>query len=90
MSKAEHYINQATTERVRSRGLIRKVAIEAARIQRTETTANAVEAFKQMCPSQSVRGCASVIHRKETQSSRCDGNCKRIKYLINAMERREA
>lgn len=33
MSKAEHYINQATTERVRSRGLIRKVATEAARIQ---------------------------------------------------------
>lgn len=90
MNKAENYINQATVERVRSRGLIRKVATEAARIQRDETKANAVEAFKQMCPSRSARGCASVIHRQETQSSRCDGNCKRIKYLINAMERREA
>lgn len=90
MSKAEIYISQATAERVRSRGLIRKVATEAARIQRDETKANAVEAFKQMCPSRSARGCASVIHRQETQSSRCDGNCKRIKYLINAMERREA
>lgn len=90
MSKAETYINQATAERVRSRGLIRKVATEAARIQRDETKTNAVEAFKQMCPSRSARGCASVIHRQETQSSRCDGNCKRIKYLINAMERREA
>lgn len=90
MNKAEQYIKQATTERVRSRGLIRKVATEAAQIQRTETTASAVEAFKQMCPSRSARGCASVIHRTETQSTRCDGNCKRIKYLLNAMERREA
>lgn len=90
MSKAEQYIKQATSERVRSRGLIRQVATEAARIQRDETTVNAIEAFKQMCPSRSARGCASVTHRAETQSTRCDGNCRRIKYLINAMGRREA
>jgi hypothetical protein len=34
MSKVKQYIEQATNERIRSRGLIRKVAIEAARIQR--------------------------------------------------------
>ena len=33
MSKVKQYIEQATNERIRSRGLIRKVAIEAARIQ---------------------------------------------------------
>ena len=33
MSKVKQYIEQATSERIRSRGLIRKVAIEAARIQ---------------------------------------------------------
>ena len=37
MSKVKQYIEQATNERIRSRGLIRKVAIEAARIQRDET-----------------------------------------------------
>jgi len=31
MNKAEHYIQQATTERVRSRALIRTVATEAIR-----------------------------------------------------------
>lgn len=39
MSKVKQYIEQATNERIRSRGLIRKVAIEAARIQRDRNEA---------------------------------------------------
>ena len=89
MNKAEHYIQQTTTERVRSRGLIRTVAKEAIRIQREETTANAVTVFKQMCPSRVSKGCANVTHKKETQSTRCDGNCKRIKYLLAGMNKLE-
>ena len=73
MNKAEHYIQQTTTERVRSRGLIRTVATEAIRIQREETIANAVTVFKQMCPSRVGKGCANATHKKETQSTRCDG-----------------
>jgi len=49
MSKVKQYIEQATNERIRSRGLIRKVAIEAARIQRDETRRQAIEVYKQMC-----------------------------------------
>ena len=51
MSKVKQYIEQVTCERIRSRGLIRKVAIEAARIQREETRRQAIEVYKQMCPS---------------------------------------
>ena len=45
MSKVKQYIEQATNERIRSRGLIRKVAIEAARIQRDETRRQADSVF---------------------------------------------
>ena len=51
MSKVKQYIEQATHERIRSRGLIRKIAIEAARMQRDETRRQAIEVYKQMCPS---------------------------------------
>ena len=67
MSKVKQYIEQATNERIRSRGLIRKVAIEAARIQRDETRRQAIEVYKQMCPSKNCKGCASRIHKQETQ-----------------------
>lgn len=85
MSKVKQYIEQATNERIRSRGLIRKVAIEAARIQRDETRRQAIE----MCPSKNCKGCASRIHKQETQSTRCDGNCARIRLLINGLDRIE-
>ena len=85
MSKVKQYIEQATNERIRSRGLIRKVDIEAARIQRDET----IEVYKQMCPSKNCKGCASRIHKQETQSTRCDGNCARIRLLINGLDRIE-
>ena len=42
MSKVKQYIEQATHERIRSRGLIRKIAIEAARMQRDETRRQAM------------------------------------------------
>lgn len=89
MNKVEQYINNATAEKVRSRGLIRKVSTEAARIQRNETRRHAIEAFKALCPSKVSKGCASVVHKNETQSTRCDGNCARIKYLINLIDKQE-
>ena len=46
MSKVKQYIEQATHERIRSRGLIRKIAIEAARMQRDETRRQAIEVYK--------------------------------------------
>ena len=67
MSKVKQYIEQATNERIRSRGLIRKVAIEAARIQREETRRQAIEVYKQMCPSKNCKGCASRIHKQYLQ-----------------------
>lgn len=67
----------------------RKVAIEAARIQRDETRRQAIEVYKQMCPSKNCKGCASRIHKQETQSTRCDGNCARIRLLINGLDRIE-
>ena len=63
MSKVKQYIEQATHERIRSRGLIRKIAIEAARMQRDETRRQAIEVYKQMCPSKNCKGCASRIHK---------------------------
>ena len=87
MSKVKQYIEQATHERIRSRGLIRKIAIEAARMQRTRR--QAIEVYKQMCPSKNCKGCASRIHKQETQSTRCDGNCARIRLLINGLDRIE-
>lgn len=89
MSKVKQYIEQVTNERIRSRGLIRKVAIEAARMQRDETRRQAIEVYKQMCPSKNCKGCASRIHKQETQSTRCDGNCARIRLLINGLDRIE-
>lgn len=89
MSKVKQYIEQATNERIRSRGLIRKVAIEAARIQREETRQLAIEVFKQACPSRNCKGCASRIRKQETQSTRCDGECARIRLLINGLDRME-
>lgn len=90
MSKAKQYIEQATAERVRSRGLIRKVATEAVRIQREETRRQAIEVYKQACPSRNCKGCASRIHKQETQSTRCDGECARIRLLVNGLDRMEA
>lgn len=90
MNKATKYIKNATTERVRSRGLIRSVATEAARLQREETRQNAIEVYKHMCPSKVSKGCASRIHKEETKSTRCDGCCARIKFLVNGMDRLEA
>lgn len=89
MNKAEKYIAIATAEKVRSRGLIKSVATEAARLQREETRLNAIEVYKQMCPSKISRGCASQVHKNETKSTRCDGCCARIKFLVNGLDRLE-
>lgn len=89
MSKASRYIDTATAESARSRGLIKKVATEAARLQREETRRNAIEVYKQMCPSKVSKGCASQIHKEETKSTRCDGCCARIKFLVNGLDRLE-
>ena len=43
-----------------------------------------------MCPSKNCKGCASRIHKQETQSTRCDGDCARIRLLINGLDRIEA
>lgn len=90
MSKVKQYIEQATSDRIRSRGLIRKVATEAAQIQREETRRQAIEVYKQACPSRNCKGCASRIHKQETQSTRCDGECARIRLLVNGLDRMEA
>ena len=50
MTTVKQYNEQATYERIRSRGLIRKVAIEAARIQRDETRRQAIDVYNQLCP----------------------------------------
>ena len=65
MSKVKQYIEQATHERIRSRGLIRKIAIEAARMQRDETRRQAIEVYKQMCPSKVVQ--AGYTNRKRSR-----------------------
>lgn len=90
MNKADKYIAIATAEKVRSRCLIKKVATEAARLQREETRRNAIEVYKQMCPSKVSKGCASRIHKAETKTTRCDGCCARIKFLVNGLDRLEA
>lgn len=48
-----------------------------------------VEAYKTLCPSRNNRGCSSRIHKAETQSTKCDGNCARIKYLVNTINKIE-
>lgn len=90
MSKASKFIQEATAEKVRSRGLIKKVAIEAVNIARSETISKAVEVHKRTCPSRSSRGCNSYIHRRETKNTKCDGNCARVKYFINGLNKLEA
>jgi len=90
MNKAKQYIETATSEKVRSRGLIKKVATEAAKIARDETIEKAVEVHKSTCPSRSSRGCASYTHRAETKNTKCDGNCARVKYFLNGLNKLEA
>ena len=63
MSKVKQYIEQATHERIRSRGLIRKIAIEAARMQRDETRRQAIEVYKQISKSKNCKGCSSRKHK---------------------------
>ena len=83
MSKVKQYIEQATNERIRSRGLIRKVAIEAARIQRDETRRQAIEVYKQMCPSKNCKGCvqAGYINRKHNRHD-ATGIVHGLDYLL--------
>lgn len=50
---------------------------------------HSIEAYKTLCPSRNNRGCSSRIHKAETQSTRCDGNCARIKYLVNTINKIE-
>ena len=89
MSKAKKYIQNATEAQTHSRRLIRSVATEAIRLQREETRAAAIAVYKQMCPSKVSKGCASRTHKEETKSTRCDGRCARIRYLVNGMDRIE-
>lgn len=69
MNKVKHYIKQATSERVRSRGLIRAVATEAARIQREETRRNQSRCINR-CVRQRIAKDAQVgyINRKPDQA----------------------
>lgn len=60
-----------------------------ARWQRNETRQHAVEVCKQMCPSKNSRGCANLLHKRETKTTRCDGNCTRVKYFINELDKQE-
>lgn len=50
---------------------------------------HSIEAYKMLCPSRNNRGCSSRIHKSETQSTKCDGNCARIKYLVNTINKIE-
>lgn len=58
-------------------------------LQRIETRRHAVEVCKQMCPSKNNRGCANLLHKRETKTTRCDGNCARVKYFINELDKQE-
>lgn len=57
--------------------------------QREETRRHAVEVCKQMCPSKNSRGCSNLLHKRETKTTRCDGNCARVKYFINELDKQE-
>lgn len=48
-----------------------------------------IEAFKELCPSRNSHGCSNTVHKAETKTSRCDGNCARIKYLVNTINKYE-
>lgn len=50
---------------------------------------HSIEAYKMLCPSRNNRGCSSRIHKAETKSTKCDGNCARIKYLVNTINKIE-
>ena len=89
MNKIQQYINSASVEAVRYHSEIVEVATGAARIQREETRRHAVEVCKQMCPSKVSRGCANLLHRRETKTTRCDGNCARVRFFINGLDRQE-
>lgn len=57
--------------------------------QREQTRRHAVEVCKQMCPSKVSRGCANLLHKRETKTTRCDGNCARVRYFINGLDKQE-
>nr|DAQ36140.1 MAG TPA: hypothetical protein [Caudoviricetes sp.] len=57
--------------------------------QREVTRRHAVEVCKQMCPSKVSRGCANLLHKRETKTTCCDGNCARVKYFINGLDKQE-
>ena len=57
--------------------------------QREKTRRHAVEVCKQMCPSKVSRGCANLLHKREAKTTRCDGNCARVKYFINGLDKQE-
>lgn len=63
--------------------------VEGAYWQKQETRRHAVEVCKQMCPSKVSRGCANLLHKRETKTTRCDGNCARVKYFINGLDKQE-
>lgn len=58
--------------------------------QRDETRRHAVEVCKQMCPSKVSRGCANSLHKRETKTTRCDGDCARVKYFVNGLNKQES
>lgn len=89
MSKVKQYIEQATNERIRSRGLIRKVAIEAARYRETKRGGKLSKCINKCVRLRTAKVIASRIHKQETQSTRCDGNCARIRLLVNGLDRIE-
>lgn len=71
-------------------GIETTLAFESgARYQREVTRQHAVEVCKQMCPSKVSRGCANLLHKRETKTTRCDGNCARVKYFINGLDKQE-
>lgn len=88
MNKIQQFINGAS-ETVRYRSKIVEVATKAVRMQRDETRRHAIEVCKQMCPSKVSRGCASLLHKREAKTTRCDGNCARVKYFINGLDKQE-
>lgn len=49
-----------------------------------------IEAYKTNCPSRSYRGCRDTTHKIQTQTTKCDGNCARIKYLVNTINKFES
>ena len=82
MSKVKQYIEQATNERIRSRGLIRKVAIEAARIQRDETRRQAIEVYNKCVRLRTAKAVqAGYINRKHNRPD-ATGIVHGLDYLL--------